>query len=294
MFSLPETTFSFGGDEYIHAEITRDMKIESNFKALAVTKELKRRNIPGIQDVVSSNASYLVRYNPDIISGKDLVEYMREIDFTKSDPAKLDLSVRLIEIPIWYDDPITAEYSARYKDRHPDPTRSNFEFCMKVNGFTDKQAFIEHHSSSPYLVTMIGFLPGTAWHFPLGLQSKEVIQAPKYNSPRMETPERSIGIGGAFNVIYPANGSGSYNLVGMSAVPVFDMSKRLPCLEDSPFLARLGDIWKYRPIEESEYCHIRSKVEDGTYRFNIRNIHLSPLEYVNRGKDYIQELLEDQ
>lgn len=292
MFTLPETNFHFGGDEYIYAEISSDMRVESNFKALAVTAELRKRNIPGIIDIASSNASYLVRYNPDMISARDLLDYLREIDLTKSDPKELNLSVRMVEIPVWYDDPITREYSRRFKNRHESPELTNFEYVMRYNGFHDKEAFIEKHSSTPYLITMVGFLPGTAWHFPLGVEKSDMIQAPKYASPRTQTPARSIGIGGAFNVIYPVNGSGSYQLIGMSAVPVTDIENLLPQV-DSHFLARPGDIWKYRPIDESEYKQIRADVEGGTFTYRIKQIELSPLEYVEKGNDYIRELTGD-
>ncbi|OCA88726.1 5-oxoprolinase subunit B family protein [Pseudobacillus wudalianchiensis] len=293
LFNLPETNFHFCGDEYIYAEISREMRVESNFKALAVTEELRRRNIPGIIDIVSSNASYLVRYNPEVISARDLADYVKEIDFTKSDPAGLDLSVRIVEIPIWYDDPVTKEYSRRFRNRHQEPDLSNFDYVMKVNGFTDKQAFIEKHSSLPYLITMVGFLPGTAWHFPLGAKPSDIIQAPKYKSPRTDTPERSVGIGGAFNVVYPVQGTGSYQLIGMSAVPVVDLSDRLMDLKDTAFLARPGDIWKYRPVDESEYTAIQARVSSGDYRYKMKVIDLSPIEYIAKGKEYIEELMGD-
>ncbi|OMP66241.1 5-oxoprolinase subunit B family protein [Domibacillus epiphyticus] len=293
MFNLPETSFNFGGDEYIYAEISRDMRVESNFKALAITEEVRKRNIPGIIDVVSSNASYLVRYNPDVISARDLLVYLKEIDLTKSDPARLHLPVRIVEIPTWYDDPVTQEYSRRFQNRHPEPGLSNFEYVMKVNGFTDKEAFIERHSQTPYLITMVGFLPGTAWHFPLSHHQNNIIQSPKYDSPRTDTPERAIGLGGAFNVIYPVNGPGSYQLIGRSAVPVVDPTKRLADLMETSFLARPGDIWKYRPITEQEYNQIKVETEEGGYRYKMKNIMLSPLEYLEKGETYIRELMED-
>ncbi|KAB2334842.1 carboxyltransferase domain-containing protein [Cytobacillus depressus] len=293
MFNLPETHFSFGGDEYIYAEISRDMRIESNFKALAVTDELRNREIPGIIEIVPSNSSYLVRYNPDIISARDLQDYLKDIDLTKSDLTKLHFSVRIVEIPAWYDDPVSEEYSYRFRHRHPAPDLSDFEFVMKVNGFTDKEAFIQSHSETPYLITMVGFLPGTAWQFPLGLQPNEIIQSPKYNSPRTETPERGMGLGGAFNVIYPVSGPGSYQLIGRSAVSVVDPTNKLEDLKEASFLARPGDIWKYRPINETEYEKIRNEVITGKYRFKMKDIELSPLEYAEKGKQYIQELMED-
>lgn len=291
LFNLPETKFSFGGDEYIHAEISRDMRIESNFKALAITEELRKRKIPGIIDIVSANASYLIRFNADMISARDLLAYVKEVDLTKSDPTELSLSVRIVEIPVWYDDPVSREFSYRFRNRHPDPDLSNFEFVMKVNGFTDKEAFIEHHSSSPYLLTMVGFLPGTAWHFPLGLELSEIIQAPKYFSPRTETPDRGIGIGGAFNVVYPVNGPGSYQLIGRSAVPV--VNPKHEYLQETSFFARPGDIWRYRPISEAEFDKIEREVDQGTYQYKMKDISLSPLDYVEKGKQYIQDLMRD-
>ncbi|MFT9846904.1 5-oxoprolinase subunit B family protein [Aneurinibacillus sp. REN35] len=292
MFTLPETRFDFGGDEYIYAEISRDMSAESNFKALAIVNEVRRRNIPGIVDIVPSNASYLVRYNPDILAARDLLDYLKEIDITKSNPAELNLSVRMVEIPIWYDDPISREYSERFRNRHQAPNMSNFEFAMKASGFKDKEAFIDAHSRMPHLITMVGFLPGSAWEFPLGLTPEEIIQTPKYISPRTHTPRQGVGIGGAFTVIYPVNGPGSYQLIGMSAVPIYDPDKRLVDLEDTHFLARPGDLWKHRPIDEQEYNRIVQQVEEGVYRYHMKKIEFSPQEYVVKGKEYIRELME--
>jgi len=292
LFNLPETRFNFGGEEYIYAEISRDMRIESNFKALAITNELRNRNIPGIIDIVSSNASYLVRFNPDIISAKDLLEYLKEIDLKKSDPKNLELKARIVEIPAWYDDPMSKEYSFRFKSRHPAKDLSDFEYVMKVNGFKCKEEFIEYHSKTPYLVTMVGFLPGTAWHFPLGLRGDEILQAPKYLSPRTETPERGIGIGGAFNVIYPVNGPGSYQLIGSAAVPVVDQSS-VEGGSETAFLARPGDIWTYNPINESQYNEILQEVRNGTYEYKMKQVNLSPLQYVENGKSYVHELMRD-
>lgn len=292
MFTLPETRFDFAGDEYIYAEISRDMSAESNFKALAITNELRRRNIPGIIEICPSNASYLVRFNPEIISAHDLLDYLKEIDITKSNPSELNLSVRIVEIPTWYDDPITREYSERFKSRHPVPDLSNFEFVMKINGFKDKQAFIDAHSSTPYLITMVGFTPGTAWQFPLGVSREEIIQTPKYLSPRTDTPSQAVGLGGAFTVVYPVSGPGSYQLIGMSAVPVYQREPRVEDLKDTFFLARPGDIWKYRPIDETEYNRIVTEVKQGTYRYHKKEIVFSVEEYFMKGKQYIQELME--
>lgn len=89
-------------------------------------------------------------------------------------------------------------------------------------------------------------------------------------------------------MIYPVNGPGSYQLIGRSAIPLVDKTNPL---EETSFLARPGDIWKYRPVKESEYNEI--SVRAGTYHNKVKEIDLSPLEYVQKGKKYIDELMED-
>ena len=293
MFTLPETRFDFGGDEYIYAEISRDMSEESNFKALAVTNELRKRNIPGVHDICPSNSSYIIRFDPEVISPVDLLEYLKEIDITKSNPSALNMQVRIVEIPIWYDDPLTQEYSRRFSERNiSHDARSDFELVMKLNRFSTKEEFIEAHSSSPYLITMMGFIPGTAWEYPLGLEKKQIIQTPKYSSPRTDTPSRAVGLGGAFTVIYPLHAPGSYQLIGMCAVPIFDQSQRLYDLRDTFFLARPGDIWKHRPVDELEYNEIVRQVKEGEYRYRIKNVDFSTEEYFANKKEYLTRLME--
>jgi allophanate hydrolase subunit 1 len=36
---------------------------------------------------------------------------------------------------------------------------------MAINGYSSKNEFIAAHSGTPYWVSMIGFVPGTAWCF---------------------------------------------------------------------------------------------------------------------------------
>ncbi|WP_259455849.1 hypothetical protein [Bacillus sp. PK3_68] len=93
-------------------------------------------------------------------------------------------------------------------------------------------------------------------------------------------------------MIYPVSTWGGYQLIGMSAVPVFHQDQILEDFKDSIFLAQPGDLWKHRSITESEYHRIANEVEQGTYRFQMKNIQFSPEEYFWRGKDYILELME--
>ncbi|WP_338751702.1 5-oxoprolinase subunit B family protein [Bacillus sp. FJAT-52991] len=292
MLIFPETRFDFCGDEYIYAEISKEMRIESNFKAISITNELRKRQIPGIVEIYPANASYLIRYNPNEVSPHDLLAYLQEVDREKSKRSELNFDSRLIEIPVWYDDSVTKEAIEKDQHRHQEPGQSNFDFVMKINGFTDKESFIEAHSVNPYFVTSLGFKPGTAWTFPLGIENEQVIQAPKYMSPRAKTPREAVGIGGAFTVVYPTQSPGSYQLIGLSAVPVYDPTQSLEMFKESFFLARPGDLWKYRPISEAEYRNIREEVNKHTYQYKVKHVPFSGEEYDEKRAAYISQMME--
>lgn len=294
MIFFSETSFDFCGDEYIYAEISREMTISSTLKAISITNELKTRNIPGIIEIYPNNTSYLVRYNPNIISPHHLLEYLRDVDQLKNKRESLDIESRLIDIPILYDNDLSKQISQKYADFHEQGELSNFEYVMKMSGLQTKEELIKKHSMPVYFVTAMGFKPGTAWCYPLTDNIADVIQVPKYKSPRPFTPVRSIGLGGAFSVIYPSNSSGSYQLIGRSAVPVYDVHMRLDIFKNSNsfFLANPGDLWKYRPVSLAEYRNIREQVRNGTYKFHTKRISFSAAKYDELGQAYIKELLE--
>lgn len=292
MIFFSETTFHFCGDEYIYAEISRDMTISSTLKALSITNELKKRNIPGIIEIYPNNTSYLVRYDPYTISPYHLLDYLQDVDQMKNKLESLDIESRLIDIPILYDDDLSKQISYQYAEFHEQGDLSNFEYVMKICGLPTKEALIKKHSSPVYFVTAMGFKPGLAWTYPVVDSIADIIHVPKYKSPRPYTPVRSIGLGGAFSVVYPSDSPGSYQLIARSAVPIYDINKRLTIFKDSFFLANPGDFWKYRPISLAEYKNIREQVKRGIYEFQTKRISFSAAKYDQLGQAYMNELLE--
>ncbi len=293
MIFFSETKFDFCGDEYIFGEISREMKIESTLKALSITKELSKRNIPGIIEIYPNNTSYLVRYDPNIISPHHLLDYLRDVDRMKNEEESLIVDSKIIEIPVLYDDEETRKISLQYCHHHGESEESNFDFVMKLGGFKSVEEVIKRHSDQLYLVTAIGFKPGTAWCFPLSGSKSDMIEVPKYKSPRPFTPERAVGLGGVFTVVYPSESPGSYQLIGRSAVPVYDVYQRLAPFNESFVLARPGDLWKYRPVSKAEYRNIREEVINGTYEYKIKPVSFSAAKYNEMGTAYTDQLKEE-
>jgi urea carboxylase len=108
------------------------------------------------------------------------------------------------------EDPWTHETLMRFRDRHQDPNATDLEYSARINGFGSKEDFIEALLGSPWLVTMIGFVPGLPWCYQL-VPPEEQIEVPKYVRPRTYTPERAFGFGGGFAVVYSVEGAGGYS-----------------------------------------------------------------------------------
>jgi biotin-dependent carboxylase-like uncharacterized protein len=94
---------------------------------------------------------------------------------------------------------------------------------------------IERHTGTDYRVFMLGFLPGFAY---LG-SVDEAIAAPRRSTPRLRVPAGSVGIAGRQTGIYPRESPGGWQLIGRSAVTVFDVTR------DQPSLFAPGDIVRF-------------------------------------------------
>ena len=78
--SLPPARYSFGGDEHIFVELNHDMSLEAFFKGMSITNAIAQRKIAGVTEICPANASYQVRFDPDLIAGEepDLCFRLRE------------------------------------------------------------------------------------------------------------------------------------------------------------------------------------------------------------------------
>ena len=282
--------FSFGADEFVFVELSEEMSLETTLRVIAITDELRGESIPGLIDICPAHVSYMLRVDPEELDPRDTVGLLEDIHKRCGDSAHLKIDARLIEIPVYYNDPWTRETVMRFRDRHQSQELNDLEYCAQINGFDDIQGLIAAHSSNPFIATFIGFMPGNAESYQLVPRERQ-LEAPKYLRPRTDTPERALGHGGAFTTIYPVRGAGGFQLLGRSAVPVFDVEHRLEDFGDSIVLPRAGDIFKYRPIDEHEYEEIRSLVDEGTYRYRVHETSFDLAAFVEDPEGYNAALL---
>ena len=275
MLSEFNTRYSYGGDEFIFVELSEAMSLEVNFQAMAITKKLKEKNFPGILDICPSNASYMVRFNPEQIAPEDLINELKKLESSAKNLDDVIINSRLVDVPVLFEDPWTHEAVMQFRDRHQDPESTDIEYAARINGYDSKEDFIKAITGSPFLVSMIGFVPGLPFCFQI-VPREEQIEVPKYVRPRTFTPERCFGFGGGFSVVYPVQGAGGYQMFGTAATPVFDKEQKLTDFQDSIVFPRQGDIFRYRSVTREEYDVIRAKVEDGTFEYHKKDFTFRP------------------
>ncbi|GAA2004211.1 allophanate hydrolase subunit 1 [Brevibacterium samyangense] len=288
---LPKARYTFGGDEFLFVEVSEAMSLAANFRATLIAKGIADRGIDGIVELCPANASLLIRFDPDVIHPFELRDTVSAIEDEVMAGGSSILETRVVEIPVWYEDPFTAEVVQRFREGyHQDPSGTDLDYAAKVNGLADAAAFIKAHQESPWLVTMVGFVAGLPFMFQLVDQERQ-LEVPKYRAPRTDTPKLTVGHGGAFACIYSVRGAGGYQMFGVAAAPIFEPAQQGADFRESMFFFRPGDVVKFRPVDKAEYEAIQEQVEAGTFTFKQAPVQFDMDRALAEGPAYNAELL---
>ncbi|NBR39806.1 MAG: carboxyltransferase domain-containing protein [Alphaproteobacteria bacterium] len=258
-----KTRYTFGGDEHIYIEMDEEMSLDAFFKSLSMSNAVREAKIDGVTEICPANASFQVKFNPDVVHPDDLLEQVKALEAV-AEKAEKRMNTRIIEIPVYYQDPWTHETLMRFRERHQDPSGTDLEYAARINGFDSVDDFITAHHSQPWFVSMVGFVAGLPFLYQLVEREKQ-LEVPKYLRPRTDTPKLTVGYGGCFSCIYSVRGAGGYQMFGITPMPIYDPEQEVTYLKDFMVLFRPGDIVKWRPIDRAEYDAICQQVEDGTF-----------------------------
>lgn len=262
-----EARYTWGGDEFLFVEVSESMSLIANFKVMSIASKLAAAGLAGIVDICPANASLLVRFDPDVLPPSTLEENVRNIERDLAHSHDQTLDTRIIEMPVWYDDPFTAEVAQRFREGfHQEPGGTDIDYAAKVNNLKNAAEFIQRHHEQPWLVSMVGFVAGLPFLFQLVDRDKQ-LEVPKYLSPRTDTPKLTVGQGGCFGCIYSVRGAGGYQMFGVAAAPIFDPGQALDDFKDFMVFFRPGDIVKFKPIAQDEYNDIQEQISAGTFRY---------------------------
>jgi len=287
---MSKARYSFGGDEHLFVEVSEEMSLEAFFRGMSACAELRNEAIPGVTEICPANASYLIRFDPDIIAPAQLLERMQEIE-ARVEQAPRVLDTRIIEIPVLYNDPWTHETLMRFRERHQDPQSTDLEYAARVNGCASVDDFIAAHAGAPWFVSMVGFVAGLPFLYQMVERAKQ-LQVPKYVRPRTDTPRHTVGQGGCFGCIYSVRGAGGYQMFGVTPAPIFDPAQRMPYLKDFMCFFKPGDIVKWKPITRDEYDRDIAAVAAGTFDLRIKPVRFSLDDFLADPAASNQRLME--
>ncbi|EJP25473.1 TIGR00370 family protein [Peptostreptococcaceae bacterium AS15] len=229
------------GESGIVMEFGNEISKDINAKIRSVVDLIDRDNHPYIIDILPTYRSVLIQYDARQISYKDIVEKLKE--YENANVSKQEEEVRLIKLPTVYG----GEYG-------PD-----IEFVANHNNLSVEEV-IKIHTSTDYLVYMLGFIPGFTY---LGGMSDK-IATPRLASPRTKIDAGSVGIAGNQTGTYPTDSPGGWQIIGRTPLQLFSPESEPPVFINS------GDYIRYEQISEEEFKSIKKQVEEKTYKPDIK------------------------
>lgn len=212
------------GDRALLLEFGDEVSPEVNEKVRRMDRAVRGAGIKGIVEQVPTYRSLLIRYHPQIVPLEQLKRRLESIEEELGDTPFPER--KLTRIP--------AVYGGSYG---PD-----CDFVADYHQISPEEV-IRLHCSKPYLVYMIGFMPG----FPYMGELPEKLVTPRLKTPRLSVPAGSVAIAQKQTGIYPVDSPGGWQIIGRTPVKLLDAGK------DPPVLLRMGDRVQFYPISGEEY-----------------------------------------
>ena len=235
--TMADVRFLLSGDTALTAEFGNEISESINAQIRAFNIALEHAKIPGIVETVPTYRSLMVHYDPGIISYGSLVKKLKSL-LTQLDKIEIPPS-SVLEIPVLYGG----------EEMGPD-----LAFVAENAGKTEQEV-IDIHTSTEYLIYMLGFTPGFTY---LGGMS-EAIATPRLKTPRVKIPAGSVGIAGAQTGVYPIDSPGGWQLIGRTPVRMYDPDR------ETPILPQAGQYIRFYAIDQAEYDRIAAEEAAGTY-----------------------------
>jgi urea carboxylase len=272
-----KSRYSFGGDEHLFVECDESMSLEAFFRSLSMTTAVKESAIRGVTEICPANASFQIKFDPDVIKPQDILREVQAIE-AKAESSEPVIGTRIIEIPVFFQDPWTHETLMRFRERHQDPNTTDLEYAARINNFPTVADFIAAFAGAPWFVSMVGFVAGLPFMYQMVDRPRQ-LQVPKYLRPRTDTPKLTIGYGGCFACIYSVRGAGGYQMFGITPMPIYDPEQMTSYLRDFMVLFRPGDIVKFKSIGHDEYDQAVADVDAGRFVPAMREVSFDLREF---------------
>lgn len=219
--------FLLSGDTSLTLEFGDEISPAINAQVRALSVLLEQSPIQGVTEWVPTYRSLMIHYNPSVILYDPLVTRLQQM-LDDMDSVQLPPSL-VLEIPVLYGG-----------EAGPD-----LDFVAQNSGKTAEEV-VKIHSSTEYLIYMLGFTPGFTY---LGGLDPS-LTTPRLANPRVKIPAGSVGIAGAQTGVYPIDSPGGWQLIGLTPVRMYDPNRAVP------ILPKAGQYIQFYPINQQEFDRI--------------------------------------
>jgi KipI family sensor histidine kinase inhibitor len=202
------------GDAAVVIELGRRIDPAINARVHALDRALSAAAMPGVVETVPTYRSLLVHYDPWAVGYewlaaelRRMVEAMSPHRVAETGGAAAKESSVPIRIPVAYGG-----------DHGPD-----LGDVARHAGLSEEEV-VRRHTAGEYSVAMLGFAPGFAYL--LGMDP--TIAMGRLDTPRIRVPAGSVGIADGQTGIYPFAMPGGWQLIGRTALTLFDPRRDPP------------------------------------------------------------------
>lgn len=186
-----------------------------------------------VRDLVPSYTTLMVCFDPRYESFDSLCPTIESL-LSERLMAPSDAGC-LVEIPVYY-----------HPSVGPDLERVAAHHQITID------EVVRRHTAREYTVYTIGFAPGFAY---LGEVADE-LATPRLDSPRQAVPVGSVALADRQTAVYPVNTPGGWNLLGRTALRMFDPDR------DNLCPVAPGDRVRFRSISRAAFLAQGGVVDD--------------------------------
>ncbi len=213
------------GDSAILVEFGEVIDPVVNSRVYALFDAVEKSLGDKVVEMIPTYRSLLVVYNPVEITFGEISEQVGGLLDGIQGDSETSTTREIIELPVVYGG-----------EDGPD-----LDHVAEHAGISTQEV-IDIHSGTGYLVYMLGFAPG----FPYLGGLDERIACPRLTTPRVKVPAGSVGIAESQTGVYPNESPGGWQLIGRTAVPLFDVQR------ENPSLIKPGAEVRFVPVDSHD------------------------------------------
>ena len=161
----------------------------------SVVSPAPTRQFAAVTELVPAAQTVLVRFDPRKIRAASLAEAIMMLPDTPDEAQEH----RTVTVPVIYDG-------------------EDLETVAQLLGISADEV-VARHTGTPWTAAFGGFAPG----FTYLVDGDPIFDVPRRTTPRLVVPSGAVGLAGRFSGVYPRESSGGWQLIGYTAMPMWDV-----------------------------------------------------------------------